>query len=171
MKWFEFDTDFFENKFVKHTQNEFGDRGVLAYIKILALIYKDYDIEKPGKIHISWQVMTQLTHYRQKKLISILDFFQRERKLEWQDKDGKLWLYVPKTLERADEYTKKIMRKISGHESKNVRTGVGTKSAYNTLHYNTKDIDTTMETTKEPPLKNPVFRILQKMLKRGEEKK
>ena len=167
MKWFEFNTDFFENKFVRHTYNEFGDRGVMAYIKIIALIYKEYDIEKPGKIHISWTVMRQLTNYRQKNLVTVLDFFQAERKLEWQDVNGKLFLYVPKTLERADSYTRRLLRKKYEQKDGDVHTQVRTLSGiqYNTLH--NKDVNTEdVETTKERPMANLVSRSLKKLLRR-----
>jgi len=165
VKWFEFDTDFFENKFVRHTYNELGDFGVLSYIKLIALIYKDYDIKHPGKLVISCTTLAQHFNCYEKKLFLLLDFFLKERKLEYEIRGNKIWLYVPKTLERADEYTKKIMRQKSGQKNKNTRTYIRTLSGiqYNTIQDKEVNIED-METTKKKPLSNLVYRSLKKLL-------
>ena len=170
MKWFEFDTDFFENKFVVHTQATHGGLYVLAYIKLIALIYKYYDLEKPGKLIISWTTLQKHFNCYQKQLELYLTYFQSERKVEWERRGNKVWLYVPKSLERADFYTKKILRKKYGQGTDKKEAKVRTE--YGIQYSTTQDkecINSGSQALKAGPLARLVAKSFNKLIRRGGE--
>ena len=169
MKWFQLDTDFFDHKFVKHTQTKFGDTGVVCFIKLMALIYKYYDISHRGQLNIKCTTLQQHFNCYEKKLFLMLDYFKSERKIEYKVNGDSIWVYMPKTIERADEYTKKVFRKVSGEnpdKSEGVDRILSVPIIYDS---NAKDITTSEETTKERPMSNLVSRICKNLIRRGGE--
>ena len=166
MKWVMHKTNSRRDPAIKRAMNRWGIAGYGYFWILVELLGENHNENSVGKLLISWVQVQQELHLRRTSVQLLLNFFQEEKKVLWEDKGENVFIYMPKFINYSDTYTKRVLRQ-------NVRTEKDESSksvlAYKKRLENKEDINSDMDTTKAGPLARLVAKSFNKLIRRGGE--
>ena len=166
MGWLKHKMDAGDDPFIVDLMNEFGPRGYWVYFRTLELMRQNFNTRCPGKLDESWVYFRQKFRLNSGSIRKVLTYIHSKRKFEVEFGDTTIFIYCPNFQRYMDKYTRRLLLEEVG-------TKVGTKGVQeyrlNRREEIYKDVNSTdMETTKEKPMSNLVYRIYKNLIRRGE---
>jgi hypothetical protein len=128
MKWFKHISDSLDDPFIADLINEFHGDGYLAFFGILEMMSREFDVETPGKVSLSYKYIQHKLRIRRNKLNRILEFCQRNERILYESNGKYVYLNCPKLKEMCDEFTQKLLKSKIGSESGLNQESVGSES-------------------------------------------
>jgi hypothetical protein len=134
MKWFKHMTDDLDDPFVQGLIEEFGGDGYLVYFGTVSLLCRQQSKENlTGKFEFSVSFLRKKFQVSAKKLAKIYQFSETYLKLSCRFSEKKVSVSIPKILDIADDWTKKLRSssevtpKILPHEVRSKKLEVRSK--------------------------------------------
>lgn len=113
MKWFKHISTSLDDPFIFDLIDKFGGDGYLVFFGILEIMAREFDINSPGICTLSDRFLTKKLQLSRQKLIKILKFCDKNKRIFFQENGKKIILNCPKLKDMCDEWTKKELRSKS----------------------------------------------------------
>ena len=125
MKWFKHISDSGHDKDIGELLSLFGSDGYYMFFRTIEVMSREFDVENPGKNIFNFEFfLKEFRKISKKKLLEFLNVTNKRKRIFFRIDDRDIHLNCPKLKELADEYTEKMLKKLSGQG----RDNVGTKS-------------------------------------------
>ena len=117
MKWFKHLTASGDDPDIDDAMTLFGSDGYVVFFRTLELMSREFDIENPGVSTFSVSFYKKKFRISWRKLEKILWFFEKRKRffVSFSSDDGldQLTIKCPKLKDMCDEYTNKLLKKMS----------------------------------------------------------
>jgi len=125
LKWFKHISDSADDPDIDDSMTLFGSDGYVVYFRTLEVMAREFDIENPGISTFSVSFYKKKFRISYKKLTKILKFFEKRKRflLGFSQEDGldMITINCPKLKDMCDEYTKKLLKEMSGQTPDKLR--------------------------------------------------
>jgi hypothetical protein len=96
----------------------FGSDGYYIFFRTLEILAQEFDPNTPGEITVSREFFRKKFRVSWQKVVKVLSFYHERERIFHKFLDDKrlpsIWLHCPKYQELTDEYSKKLLKKMSG---------------------------------------------------------
>jgi len=114
MKWFKHISDSLDDPFIFDLVSNFGGDGYLVFFGCLEVMAREFDHDSPETCTVSERFLTKKLQLSRQKLVKILKFCEKNKRIFSTFADGQITLNCPKLVDMCDEWTKKQLRSNSG---------------------------------------------------------
>ena len=126
MKWYKHISDSGDDPDIDDAFTKFKANGNYVFWRTLEIMSREFDINNPGKNTFSVEFFGNKFRISFNKVIKILSFYQKRGRIYFDlcEDDGfkMIELNCPKLKLLTDEYTKKMMNKMSGQNQEKVES-------------------------------------------------
>lgn len=125
MKWFKHISDSGHDKDIGELLSLFGSDGYYLFFRTIEIMSREFSVENPGKISINFHFfLSEFRKISKNKLLKFLEITNRRRRIYYKIEGDIIHLNCPKLKELCDEYTDKMIKRMSGED----REKIGRKS-------------------------------------------
>jgi len=110
MKWFQHNTDSYNDPDISDAEDVFGDAGYSVFFKILEIYGREFNsINSEGKLKLSQTFLRRKLRKSWTKVEQILNFYQIKNRIFYEINNNSVSIYIPKFLRLSDNWTKKTI--------------------------------------------------------------
>jgi len=146
MKWFAHHSNASEDPVIFEATERFGALAYWVYFGILELMASNFNPKMPGNFSGSWKQIRNKFKCYSSSLEPILNYYQSKSKFRYIREGDSITINCPKFKEFIDDYTKRKIRDMSGHDKPKCTDKKTKVSGYNTVQYKRDNI---VSSTKE----------------------
>ena len=115
MKWFQHNTDSYNDPDISDAEDIFGDAGYAVFFKILEIYGREFNsIDSDGFLKISLTFVRRKLRKSSTKVQQILNFYQTKKRISFKTDGDDLLIKVPKFLKKSSNWTKRTTLKKDG---------------------------------------------------------